>query len=127
MPDPSAPVPRSGLIRLCTTFRCSSNSHHPADVRAWLASTGGLHVVQQLRRSVEHSGGCYLPPPKSGSSGTVDLDPLVAEHLASTRASALASDVASCAARRSAAANAERTRNETNEQGMKTVAIVGDE
>jgi integrase len=41
-----------------------------------------LHVIQQLRRSVEHFDGFYLALPKSGSSGTVDLDPLVAEQLA---------------------------------------------
>jgi integrase len=41
-----------------------------------------LHVVQQLRHSPEHFGGFYLAPPKSGSSGTVDLDPIVAEQLA---------------------------------------------
>jgi integrase len=41
-----------------------------------------LHVIQQLRHSPEHYSGFYLAPPKSGSSGTVDLDPLVAEHLA---------------------------------------------
>jgi integrase len=41
-----------------------------------------LHVVQQLRHSPEHFDGFYLAPPKSGSSGTVDLDPFVAEQLA---------------------------------------------
>ncbi|MEV0216012.1 tyrosine-type recombinase/integrase [Micromonospora sp. NPDC050695] len=41
-----------------------------------------LHVVQQLRRSVEHFDGFYLAPPKSGSAGTVDLDAVVAEELA---------------------------------------------
>lgn len=40
-----------------------------------------LHVVQQLQQSGEY-GGFYLAPPKSGSAGTVDLDPLVADHLA---------------------------------------------
>ncbi len=43
-----------------------------------------LHVVQQLRHSPEH-GGFYLSEPKSGSSGTVDLDPevstVLAEHI----------------------------------------------
>jgi len=41
-----------------------------------------LHVVQQLGLSVPHYGGFYLKEPKSGSSGTVELDPLVAQHLA---------------------------------------------
>lgn len=40
-----------------------------------------LHVVQQLRHSSDH-GGFYLSPPKSGSSGTLDLDPDVAAVLA---------------------------------------------
>lgn len=40
-----------------------------------------LHVVQQLHHSPEH-GGFYLSPPKAGSAGTVDLDPLVGDHLA---------------------------------------------
>jgi len=43
---------------------------------------GQLHVVQQLRHSREHFGGFYLATPKSGSSGTVDLDAVVAEELA---------------------------------------------
>ncbi|MEW2441370.1 tyrosine-type recombinase/integrase [Micromonospora marina] len=42
---------------------------------------GELHVVQQLRHSPEHFGGFYLSPPKSGSTGTVDLDAVVAEEL----------------------------------------------
>lgn len=41
-----------------------------------------LHVVQQLRYSPKHYGGFYLSEPKSGSSGTVDLDPVVAAALA---------------------------------------------
>ncbi|MEV6801072.1 tyrosine-type recombinase/integrase [Micromonospora rifamycinica] len=41
-----------------------------------------LHVVQQLRRSVDDFGGFYLSSPKSGSAGTVDLDAVVAEELA---------------------------------------------
>ncbi|WP_433212496.1 hypothetical protein ACQP00_00065 [Dactylosporangium sp. CS-047395] len=40
-----------------------------------------LHVVQQLRYSPKEYGGFYLSKPKSGSSGTVDLDPVVAEHV----------------------------------------------
>jgi integrase len=39
-------------------------------------------VVQQLRHSPEYFDGFYLAPPESGSSGTVDLDPFVAEQLA---------------------------------------------
>ncbi|WP_228543175.1 site-specific integrase [Micromonospora sp. S-DT3-3-22] len=42
---------------------------------------GELHVVQQLRHSPEHFGGFYLSTPKSGSTGTVDLDAVVAEEL----------------------------------------------
>ncbi|WP_433054214.1 tyrosine-type recombinase/integrase [Dactylosporangium sp. CS-033363] len=41
-----------------------------------------LHVVQQLRYSPKEYGGFYLTEPKAGSSGTVDLDALVAEHVA---------------------------------------------
>jgi integrase len=41
-----------------------------------------LHVVQQLRYSPREHGGFYLSPPKAGSTGTVDLDPVVAEALA---------------------------------------------
>ncbi|MEU8210209.1 site-specific integrase [Micromonospora sp. NPDC049044] len=41
-----------------------------------------LHVVQQLRHSREHFGGFYLAAPKSGSTGTVDLDAVVAEEVA---------------------------------------------
>jgi integrase len=40
-----------------------------------------FHVVQQLRYGAEH-GGFYLTVPKSGSSGTLDLDPDVATALA---------------------------------------------
>jgi integrase len=36
-----------------------------------------LHVVQQLRYSPKEYGGFYLSEPKSGSSGTIDLDPVV--------------------------------------------------
>lgn len=46
------------------------------------ADTGNLHVVQQMQYSVKEYGGHYLCEPKAGSSGTIDLDPLVAEHLA---------------------------------------------
>jgi integrase len=41
-----------------------------------------LHVVQQLRYSPKGYGGFCLTEPKSGSSGTVDLDPVVAAALA---------------------------------------------
>jgi integrase len=41
-----------------------------------------LHVVQQLRYSPKAFGGFYLSEPKSRSSGTVDLDPVVAGALA---------------------------------------------
>jgi integrase len=41
-----------------------------------------LHVVQQLRYSPQEHGGFYLSEPKSGSSGTVDLDPVVGQVLA---------------------------------------------
>ena len=41
-----------------------------------------LHVVQQLRYSPKEYGGFYLSEPKAGSSGTVDLDPVVSEVLA---------------------------------------------
>jgi len=40
-----------------------------------------LHVVQQLRYSPRDYGGFYLSEPKSRSSGTVDLDPMVADVL----------------------------------------------
>ncbi|RZU50998.1 site-specific recombinase XerD [Krasilnikovia cinnamomea] len=43
---------------------------------------GELHVVQQLRYSPQHYGGFYMAPPKSGSSGTVDLDQVVADAIA---------------------------------------------
>jgi integrase len=47
---------------------------------------GELHVVQQLGYSPKVYGGHYLSEPKSGSSGTVDLDPVVdaklADHIA---------------------------------------------
>ncbi len=43
---------------------------------------GELHVIQQLRYSPREHGGFYLSEPKAGSSGTVDLDPVVAEVLA---------------------------------------------
>ena len=46
------------------------------------ARDGELHVVQQLRYSPQTHDGFYLSSPKAGSSGTVDLDDLVAEHLA---------------------------------------------
>jgi len=45
-----------------------------------------LHVVQQLRYAPQDYGGFYLSEPKAGSSGTVDLDPVVggviADHVA---------------------------------------------
>jgi integrase len=40
-----------------------------------------LHVVQQLRYSPKEYGGFCLTEPKAGSSGTVDLDPVVGERL----------------------------------------------
>jgi integrase len=40
-----------------------------------------LHVVQQLRYSPRDYGGFCLTEPKSGSAGTVDLDPAVAAAL----------------------------------------------
>jgi integrase len=40
-----------------------------------------LHVVQQLRYSPKEYGGFCLTAPKAGSSGTVDLDPIVSEKL----------------------------------------------
>jgi integrase len=40
-----------------------------------------LHVVQQLRYAPREYGGFYLSEPKAGSSGTVDLDPVVGEIL----------------------------------------------
>ncbi|MFG2010605.1 tyrosine-type recombinase/integrase [Micromonospora sp. NPDC048868] len=43
---------------------------------------GELHVRQQLRHSPQYYGGFYLSTPKSGSTGTVDLDAVVAEELA---------------------------------------------
>jgi integrase len=43
---------------------------------------GELHVVQQLRYSPKGHDGFYLSEPKAGSSGTVDLDPAVADMLA---------------------------------------------
>ncbi|WP_432833553.1 hypothetical protein [Dactylosporangium sp. CA-092794] len=45
-------------------------------------SEGELHVVQQLRYSPKTYGGFYLAKPKAGSVGTVDLDDLVAKHVA---------------------------------------------
>ncbi|GAA4243849.1 hypothetical protein [Dactylosporangium darangshiense] len=38
--------------------------------------------MQQLRYSPKEYGGFYLAKPKAGSSGTVDLDGLVAEQIA---------------------------------------------
>ena len=40
-----------------------------------------VHAVQQLRYSPQDYGGFYLSEPKSRSSGTVDLDPMVADAL----------------------------------------------
>jgi integrase len=42
---------------------------------------GDLHIVQQMQYSVTAFGGHYLTEPKAGSSGTIDLDPQVAERL----------------------------------------------
>ncbi len=50
-------------------------------VRCLDAENEELHVVQQLRYSPCDYGGFYLSEPKSGSSGTVDLDPMVADAL----------------------------------------------
>lgn len=41
-----------------------------------------LNVIQQLRYSPKEHGGFYLSEPKAGSSGTIDLDSVVAEVLA---------------------------------------------
>ena len=41
-----------------------------------------LNVVQQLRYSPKEHGGFYICEPKAGSSGTIDLDSVVAEMLA---------------------------------------------
>ncbi|WP_243422701.1 hypothetical protein [Micromonospora globispora] len=41
-----------------------------------------LHIVQQLRYTPQEHGGFYLSEPKAGSSGTVDLDPVVGQVLA---------------------------------------------
>jgi integrase len=49
--------------------RCLELDHHE------------LHVVQQLRYAPREYGGFYLSRPKSGSSGTIDLDPAVARAL----------------------------------------------
>jgi integrase len=49
--------------------------------RCFEPETGELHVVQQLRYSPKDYGGFCLTGPKSGSSGTIDLDPTVAEAL----------------------------------------------
>jgi len=43
---------------------------------------GELNVVQQLRYSPKHHGGCYLSEPKAGSAGTIDLDPIVGQVVA---------------------------------------------
>jgi integrase len=45
-------------------------------------ANGELHVVQQLRYSPQEYDGFYLCEPKAGSSGTVDLDPVVADMIA---------------------------------------------
>ncbi|MEO3926403.1 hypothetical protein ABGB07_21425 [Micromonosporaceae bacterium B7E4] len=51
---------------------------------------GELHVIQQLRYAPQEHGGFYLSEPKAGSSGAVDLDPVVAKvpHRAHPRLSA---------------------------------------
>ncbi|MFE9651553.1 tyrosine-type recombinase/integrase [Micromonospora sp. NPDC006431] len=41
-----------------------------------------LHIVQQLRYAPQQHGGFYLSEPKAGSSGTVDMDPVVGQVLA---------------------------------------------
>ncbi|MEO3780380.1 tyrosine-type recombinase/integrase [Micromonospora sp. B11E3] len=41
-----------------------------------------LHIAQQLRYAPQQYGGFYLSEPKAGSSGTVDLDPVVGQVLA---------------------------------------------
>jgi integrase len=51
-------------------------------VRCVDAGRDELHVVQQLRYAPQVYGGFYLCAPKAGSSGTLDLDPVVAEVLA---------------------------------------------
>ncbi|GAB3148531.1 site-specific integrase [Micromonospora sonneratiae] len=43
---------------------------------------GELHVIQQLRYAPQEYGGVYLSEPKAGSSGTIDLDPVVGQMLA---------------------------------------------
>ena len=40
------------------------------------------HIDQQLRYAPQEHGGFYLSEPKAGSSGTVDLDPVVSQVLA---------------------------------------------
>ncbi len=52
------------------------------DVRCIDHGLGELHVVQQLQYAPSvYQGGFYLTEPKAGSSGTVDLDPLIGERL----------------------------------------------
>jgi integrase len=46
------------------------------------ADRGELHIVQELRYSPREHGGFYLSEPKAGSSGTLDLDPVVRDVLA---------------------------------------------
>jgi integrase len=43
---------------------------------------GQLHIIQQLRYAPQEYGGFYLSEPKAGSSGTIDLAPMVDEALA---------------------------------------------
>ncbi|MFI7551932.1 tyrosine-type recombinase/integrase [Micromonospora sediminimaris] len=50
--------------------RCIDQEHHE------------LHVVQQLRYAPRQHDGFYLSEPKAGSSGTLDLDPVVGQVLA---------------------------------------------
>ncbi|GAA0732291.1 tyrosine-type recombinase/integrase [Dactylosporangium roseum] len=51
------------------------------DERCFDLAEEELHVVQQLRYSPRTHGGFYLSGAKSGSSGTVDLDAVVAEKM----------------------------------------------
>ncbi len=43
---------------------------------------GELHIIQQLRYAPRQHDGFYLSEPKAGSSGTIDLDPVVGQVLA---------------------------------------------
>ncbi|WBB65762.1 site-specific integrase [Micromonospora sp. WMMD812] len=52
------------------------------DARCVDTNGAELHVVQQLRYAPQQYGGFYLSEPKAGSSGTIDLDPVVGRMLA---------------------------------------------